>query len=645
MFSIKIKQLVGIGFSALILTGCATSAPEQTNALAKDALLKERPNILWLTFEDTTADEWSLYGNKNVPNPTLEALAETSMVFEHAYSNAPYCSPARSSLISGSYATTFGSDHHRAAIKAPKDRIFFPKLLRDAGYFTTNNNKRDYNVKLSKTQLSEIWDEYDKKASYNSKNRKADQPFFAVFNGFQTHMSRLTSYHMDERRDFSKDGIPKSAHPGEWLPNLEEVRSDYQFHLEGVFDIDRWVQLFLDDLEEKGLADNTIIFIYSDHGGSSPRGKGYLFRTGLQVPLLVHVPEKYRKMYGKNLEKQLVSFVDFAPTVLSLAGVKPPKQMQGHAFMGAYAESPRDYVYNFRTNQELHFDPWRSVMDGRFNYIKTYLKRKPIQLRNAFQWGMPSNMALDVYAKENPKSEFAKKFYNVKQGEYLFDMQADPSELNNLAADDTYAEKAKELRAQVEQHVVQSGDLGFIPVALKKGKNYGKWFDSNFGQADYYKLINQVAEATPKQVPVFSQALNTENTLAQFWGAQGFAELAAFDQLTKAPQALLEASQTADPIVKAVALEALVYLGDSKALKQLLNMAPNDHMQSSLETIAYIKPEAFKPYMDYLKGNAKGVNRVILSNLGQLSPFQVKQGVYKKGLKVNKLRRPLLPQP
>lgn len=628
-----------------ILAGCAKHEPQFQESFVK----AERPNILWLTFEDTTADEWSLYGNKDVKNPTLETLANNnSLVFQQAYSNGPYCSPARSSLISGSYATTFGTDHHRAAIRSPSDRIFFPALLKDAGYFTSNNSKRDYNTPLSKAQLGEIWTEYDKKASYNSKARKPGQPFFSVFNAGITHMSRLTSYHMKGRRDFSLDGIPKSAHPGDWLPNLEEVSSDYQFHLEGVFDIDRWVKLFLDDLEAKGLADSTIIFIYSDHGGSSPRGKGYLFRTGLQVPLLVHVPEKYKHLLGKgadDLTKQLVSFVDFAPTVLSLAGIEPPKAMQGEAFMGPYAEEPRDYVYNFRTNQELHFDPWRSVMDGRFNYIKTYLKRKPIQLRNAFQWGMPSNMALDEYAKKNPNSDFAKTFYSVKKGEYLFDNRADPYELNNLADQASYQADLERLRLQVKDHVAQSNDLGFIPVDLKRGSAYGKWFDSEFTQHAYITLINHVAEATPELLAEFTQALAMNNTLAQFWGAQGIAELAASYQIEDVPKVLQQAAMNSEPIVKAVALEALVYLNDPEALKLLLSMPKNDHVQSALETLAYLKPEAFQPYLAQLQSNAKGVNRVLLANLGLLSSFDVVKGKHKQGLKVNQHRRPLKPLP
>lgn len=625
----------------LLATGCSL----QDAQLNKQP--ETRPNILWLTFEDTSANELSIYGNQNVKNPNLEKLAQDSLVFKYAYSNAPYCSPARSSLISGSYATTFGSDHHRAKVPTPQDRIFFPALLKQAGYFTSNNKKRDYNVSLDNKALKQIWNEFDKNASYNSLQRKPNQPFFAVFNADMTHMSRLTSFHLQQRRDFSRDGIPHQAHPGNYLPDLPEVKSDYQFHLEGVFDVDRWLKFFIDDLKQQGLYENTIIFVYSDHGGSSPRGKGFIYNSGTQVPLVVRVPPKYQHLIQKDsdtLTDEVVEFVDFAPSVLSLAGIKPPAQMQGQAFMGEYAQPAQKYAYTFRTNQEAHFDPWRGVTDGRFNYFKTYLQRKPISLRNAFQWGMPSNMALDAYAHKNPNSSFNQAYYQIKQTEYLFDLKNDPDETNNLANHPNYQDQLSKMRHLVNNHLDTSNDLGFIPVAMKN--KYGNWFNADFSYQDYIQLVDKVSGATVSDLAYFEQYINSDNAIARFWAINGIAELAAKNALTQIPDYLQAAADDQNTAVSITAQEALVYLGKTEYIANLLTHINNDHGVSALETLAYIRPDAFNKHINQLKQHMDNEKvRSILANLNLIAPTQVTTGKFEKGLKVNTKRRALKPLP
>ncbi|WAJ71863.1 sulfatase family protein [Catenovulum adriaticum] len=616
----------------IIILNLANTGCSQQQKLTKKQI-ETRPNILWLTFEDTSANELSIYGNTDVKNPNLETLAQDSLVFKYAYSNAPYCSPARSSLISGSYATTFGTDHHRAKIQSPTERIFFPALLQKAGYFTSNNTKRDYNTPLNNHELKQIWTEFDKNASYNSLQRKPNQPFFSVYNAGMTHMSRLTSFHLEQRRDFTLNGIPSQAHPGQYLPNLEAVKSDYQFHLEGVFDVDRWLKFFIDDLKQQGLYEDTIIFVYSDHGGSSPRGKGFIYNSGTHVPLIVRVPEKYQHLIQKTpsqLISEVVEFVDFAPSVLSLAGIKPPAQMQGKAFLGEYAQAPQQYAYTFRTNQETHFDPWRGVTDGRFNYFKTYLQRKPISLRNAFQWGMPSNMALDEFATKNPNSQYTQTYYQIKQTEYLFDLKNDPDETNNLANNPNYQQQLNKMRALVDDHIASSNDLGFIPVAMKNNQMYGNWFNPDFSYPDYIKLINKVSRATLKDLAYFEQYLQSTSPVARFWAANAIAELAAKNELKQIPTFLLAATQDQNSAVKMTVYEALVYLDQTEYLTNLLANLNNDHAISALETLAYIKPDVFDSRIDELMQQINNEKiRSILANLKLIPPTQVATQKYK----------------
>lgn len=355
----------------------------------------DRPNILWLTFEDTSATNFGCYGNKDVSTPVVDDLARRGILFERPCSVSPYCSPARSTIISGAFATTYGTDIHRHKWRVPERQYFFPPLMRKAGYFCSNNVKTDYNAtgegQLNKT----IWDEISPLASYNIAKRKADQPFFAVFNNGCTHMTRVHTFHIEGRRKPDVDPAKVTLPP--FVPDLPEIRADYALHLEGAQDIDKWVKTFLDDLKKRGLAEDTIVFFYSDHAGVLPRGKAFPYESGLRPAFIVYVPPKWRKLCGIPMGTRyegLVGFEDLAPTVLTLAGVDVPGYMQGHSFLKPGAEA-KAIQFGFRTNTGQHFDPIRTANDGRYKYIRSFTPYKPLGLRQAYQWGVPGQMAWD----------------------------------------------------------------------------------------------------------------------------------------------------------------------------------------------------------------------------------------------------------
>lgn len=275
---------------------------------AAEGKKNERPNILWLTFEDTSAYEFGCYGNKDVHTPNADSLAARGIQFMNAWSVAPQSSAARSSLITGCYSSTYGMDIHPVPYDTPAN-IFFPQWLRDAGYYCTNNSKTHYN---STTDNKSCWDECTVKASYNSPKRGKDQPFFAVYNTVTSHMGRVRTFHTDGRRDYTTEGIyPELLTLPSYVPDLPEVRSDYAGHLEAVQDVDTWLGFFLKDLKEKGLDDNTIIFFFSDHGGCVPRGKGYLYESGLEVPLIAYFPPKWQHLAGEKATGKDYSLVNF----------------------------------------------------------------------------------------------------------------------------------------------------------------------------------------------------------------------------------------------------------------------------------------------------------------------------------------------
>ena len=502
----------------------------QTEAADKK---NERPNILWLTFEDTSAYEFGCYGNGDVHTPNADSLAARGIQFMNAWSVAPQSSAARSSLITGCYSSTYGMDIHPVPYDTPAD-IFFPQRLREAGYYCTNNSKTHYN---STTDNKSCWDECNNKASYNSTKRGKDQPFFAVYNTVTSHMGRIRTFHTDGRRDYTQEGIfPQQLTLPSYVPDLPEVRSDYAGHLEAVQDVDTWLGIFLKDLETRGLEDNTIIFFFSDHGGCVARGKGYLYESGLKVPMIAYFPPKWRHLANgaKGKENGLVNFTDLGPTVLSLAGVKPPKNMQGKALYGKFAsKEKREVQFALAANQLHHFMPVRAVTDGRFKYIRSYIPYRQFALRNYYQWGMPSNKAWDklVLGGHNTNPDW-KQTFEPHPAEMLFDLEKDPDELHDLSAIPEYAETLYKMRQALSDHIRTTHDLGFFLPNSRTGHIlYEKVRKEKYPLDELYGLVEIAGTATVASLPMLEKAIASPLPEMRFWGVVGYANLARENQL------------------------------------------------------------------------------------------------------------------
>ncbi|AQQ10344.1 Arylsulfatase [Sedimentisphaera cyanobacteriorum] len=618
---------------------------------------QDMPNFLWLTIEDTSYYQFGCYGNETVETPNIDSLAERGIKFTNAWSTGPQCSPARSSLITGCYATKYGMDFHRRRFKTP-DGIFYPNYLREIGYYCTNNKKTDYNTKQNHW---EMWDECWKKASYDSGKRPKGKPFFSIFNTMATHMGRVRSFTLEGRRDFSKDGImPRKLDLPEHVPDIEETRSDYAFHLEGVQDIDKWVGIFLKHLREKDLAEDTIIFFYSDHGGCLPRGKGFVYDTGLHIPLIIYVPPKWQHLVEfepGTVSDRLVGFVDFAPTIFSIIGERKPSHMQGKAFMGKYAEPPREYQFGFRCNQSAHYDPARTVTDGKYKYIRSYIPHKPRCLRNFYQWGMPANLGWDEYVLSGGKNDEWLQPYRPGPYEMLFDVEKDPKELNNLAEDSKHKQKLIELRGKISEHIRESGDLGFFPESTRdKSIDLYSWVrKTDYPLDELHKAAEQASEAKTYYKSSFSERLKSKYPSVKFWGAVGFAEIASKNELSAemCPTELQKAMDDENEQVAMMAAEACCYYGKyEKALDKLVDSLIEDKSNyafASLETMTWHektkqklmeKAELFEKHKNDTKV------RAILINLGKLPVSELYTEKNKeKGIEVNKDRRELKPTP
>ena len=650
---------------SLFLACTAACGIYSLEASAANNKKKERPNILWVTFEDTSSYEFGCYGNKDVHTPNADSLAAHGIQFMNAWSVAPQSSPARSSLITGCYAPTYGMDVHPVSYDTPAD-IFFPQRLREAGYYCTNNSKTHYN---STNNNKACWDECTKTASYNSPKRGKDQPFFAVFNTVTSHMGRVRTFHTDGRRDYTKEGIyTELLTLPSYVPDLPEVRSDYAGHLEAVQDVDTWLGFFLKDLKDKGLDDNTIIFFFSDHGGCVPRGKGYLYESGLKVPLIAYFPEKWKHLAnGKSgKDNSLVNFTDLGPTVLSLAGVKPTKNMQGKAIFGEYAsKEERKVQFAFAANQLHHFMPVRAVTDGHIKYMRSYIPYRQFALRNYYQWGMPSNKAWDklVLGNHNTNPDWALTF-DAHPAEMLFDLDKDPGELHDLSSSPEYAEVLAKMRNELSNHIRSTHDLGFfLPTSRTGHVLYDVVRKEKYPMEELYKLVEAAGIGDIASLPLFEKAIASSHRDMRFWGAVGYAELAHKKQISQCPQALTDLLKDEDPYVASEAAYAAAYLGKpQEGIARLINPVKEEDRKigySSLECIS-LDPtmrDYIRQFLPQLKEAAETLPRKknedsglmargILVNLGELDIKLLHgQEAYKEGLKLNHGRRPMVPLP
>ncbi|AWW32698.1 hypothetical protein DN752_22540 [Echinicola strongylocentroti] len=624
-------------YSLLAWMTCLLMAAGSGLSLAQE---QEKPNILFLVIEDTSPYLLPAYGNEAIDTPNLNFLSDHGVTFDNVFSNAPYCSPARSSLISGSYATTYATDWHRNNMIVPME-YFFPQYLRQAGYYTVNAGKTDYNVTKSvqKEAYPVTWDGLSgyrsddgksPNATYNAVER-GSRPFFAQFNNHTTHMSRMTSVTVDIREplELAMEDVQLPPH----VPDLPETRADYALHLEGVQDTDAWVGVFLEDLKKRKLLQNTIIFFFSDHGGCLPRGKAFPFESGMKPALIVYAPEKWKHLLPAkpgSRSDQLVEFVDFGPTLLSVAGSDVPDHMQGKAFMGK-ATTPRKYAYGFRTNSEDHFDPSRVVADERFYYIKNYTPYKRHGLKQSFQWGMPAQQAWDSYFYLGHPVEPFREYYEPKPQEYLFDMKRDPYGIINLAQDPAHGQKLQELRREAASHVQETGDLGFFPKDIRdeftdSGKSLYQWVkDSNYDLKGMHDLVEKAASPQVDDMGDFLKGLSSERPEWRWWALSGIAYLAQEEKISEGSEEIMQQLSAENyQSVRAIAAEALVYLNAPKGLELLVEECKegNTFAASSLENIGH----RALPVMDEIRELAKTADagrvrfqaRSILINFGMM---------------------------
>lgn len=438
---------------------------------------RPRPNILWLSSEDTSPT-LGCYGDRHAVTPVLDKLAGQGTRYTHAYTNAGVCAPSRSGIITGMYPSTLGSQHMRCKAVLPPGIRAFPAFLRDAGYFCTNNAKTDYNFDVPR----DAWDEVSRTAHW--KKRKPGQPFFAVFNYEVSHESRLVLRGAEHEKNVSALKTWERRDPaGLDLPpyhaDTPETRRDWANYYEVVTAMDYQVGARLKELESAGLLEDTIVCYWGDHGVGLPRAKRWLYESGTHVPLIVRIPEKFRVGgQGKpgTIDAQLVAMIDLAPTMLNLAGVALPPQFQGRAFLGSNLTKPRQFIYGARDRMDERYDIIRSVRDRRYRYIRNYEASKPYYQHMATPEAGPAMKELRrMHAAGKLSPEAGLFMADHKPEEELYDVAADPHEVHDLAADPAHVNTLRRLREAHLEWMQQTRDTGLIvePELEIREKQYG----------------------------------------------------------------------------------------------------------------------------------------------------------------------------
>ena len=425
----------------------------------------EKPNILWISCEDITTMIGS-YGDPNAKTPHLDAFAESNLQYTNSFATAPVCSPARSAIITGYYANTLGSQHLRSEVNIPAEITPFPKYLKKAGYYVTNNSKEDYNF-IDTT----IWHESSKKAHWQ--NRGKNQPFFSVFNLTLTHQSSIFGSdsvyqaRIGKYLPFIETTSPEGLELPAYYPATEQIKKLWARYYTNVSIIDYQFQKILDQLEADGLANNTIVFFFSDHGTGMPRSKRAVYDSGLKIPLLVRIPEKWHGQFGiapGTKIDRLVSFIDFAPTILRIAGLTIPSELPGQPFLGKNIPDEKAYVFGAADRVDEGYEMSRTIRNKRFRYIRNFLPHLPLLQPNFYTDQSEIMVALNQVRTASDLSAAQQGlFASRREAEELYLLSEDPDEVNNLATEPEYQQVLKNMRKELLQEMIKIKDTGLMP--------------------------------------------------------------------------------------------------------------------------------------------------------------------------------------
>ena len=546
---------------ALVFAGLLVGSP-----VAVGAEKGARPNVVWIMSEDNSADYLRHFDPAGAPAPNIEAMAGHGITFDRAFSNAPVCSVARTTLITGCYAPRIGTQFHRRhkLVPMPTGLKMFPAYLKAAGYHTTNNSKQDYNADMG----DGVWDQSSNKASW--KNRPdSNTPFFHVRTFPQSHESRLHFSQKQMQQPTETD--PDSVQLQEYFPDTPLFRYTRARYHDRMMEIDKLVGGVIKELQEAGELENTFVFYFGDHGGVLPRSKGYAFESGLHVPLVVRVPENFKTLADRKFgsrTKGFVEFVDFGPTVLSLAGIEQPEGVDGRPFLGADADADevdkRDEAFGYADRFDEKYELVRTLRIGDFKYIRFFESFYPDGLQNNYRYKCLAFEQWRQLHEAGALKGAAKQFFLPKTPEALYDLSSDPNEVTNLANDPAHASRLKNLRKQLDDRIKSLPDLSFVTEAVMVDSAIND--PVSFGQANSAEIGKLIDTANLALLPAdqalqpLGEALEDPDPWVKYWA------LVACSSLGESVQALTPSIERclkdAEPLVVVRAVEYLAVYSD-----------------------------------------------------------------------------------
>ncbi|UCG57398.1 MAG: sulfatase-like hydrolase/transferase [Phycisphaerales bacterium] len=451
---------MGSTTAAMAFAGCAGVAGERRRSPAK------RWNILWLISEDTSPD-LGCYGNPIVKTPNFDKLAADGALFTNAFCTAPVCSAVRSGFMTGMYQTSIGAHQHRSHRKdgytLPEPVRVITHYFREAGYFTCNCAGLNYK-RRGKTD----WNFAPKEKAFDGTDwsqRGEGQPFFAQMNFSLTHR--------DFKRDKENPINPDKVTVPPYYPDHPVSRRDWADYLESLQVLDRQIGTVLKRLEDEGLADNTIVMYFGDHGRPHVRGKQWLYEGGIHIPMIVRWPGHIKP---GTVVDDLVSSVDFAPTFLSLASIEPPKHLQGQIFLGPRRKK-REYIVAARDRCDGTVDRIRCVRTKRYKYIRNFMPERPYTQFNGYKKHQyPMLTLMEVLHKQGKLTADQARFMAAgRPEEELYDLSKDAHELHNLAADPKHKVLLTKSRMRLNEWIKKTGDHGETP---EDPKSVAYWQDN-----------------------------------------------------------------------------------------------------------------------------------------------------------------------
>ena len=585
---------------------------------------QKKPNILWIVSEDNSP-LLGAYGDTFATTPHIDQLAQQSVVYDNAFANTPVCAPTRFSILTGLHASVMGTGNMRSRNRVPAFVEPYTHYLQAAGYYVTNDSKTYYNyatvdmeagkaLTYSEWQVldSRLWNE----GSYT--DRAPEQPFFHVYNIFESHESRLHSPIKNRQHDPTQVTLPP------YHPDTPEIRADWAQYYDRITQMDALVGKKLAELKAAGELGNTIVFYYSDHGGALARSKRFVYDTGTKIPFMVYVPTQFKHLVQHPMGErtaQIIDLVDLAPTLLYLAGVESPDYMHGENIFSANTKGQKEYAYLYRGRMDVRIDLVRALRGKRFKYIRNYMPQRPNGQHLEYLWKAASVRSWQQKCQQGQCNKTQQRFWQARPAEELYDTHTDKWEVNNLAVNPLYKRTLLKMRAALKSENRRYKDVGFIPEGELAARTKAITGYELVRQDGFpIELIIDTAEIASlgnhKNIPLLSERLEHPEASVRYWSALGLGILK--EQARPAKGLLEKRLQDSSADVQIAAAEALIHLGDSEqALGVLITQLKNEspairiHAANALQEIgSKAKPvaeqlQAMVAAMEALKAQGK----------------------------------------